>query len=272
MKALCIILLLLLPLSMIAAEDEESEGDEKILETIKKIQEEAEEEEEDSDWDDDEEDDGLCGCLLEGCFELLDSEFGELFWEYMIYISFAPYPYAPSADFNFSSVDYGESASRKIASIQASADLSTHFDRTYGNTNRLTAQLSSLQLNVFNQTIFASSESLSTFSVNAGLSLLIGSFDLSCYGGTYLFAPTGDIMASAGLSSRIFFPGRLYLDVYSLYAFLSSSSGILHLITSLNFAVWRFSVGVGYNYNNFGGGGDDDYIYAGPCVKISFWL
>jgi len=260
--------LLLLPLSMIAADDGEPEGDEKILETIKKIQEEAEEEE-DSDWDDDEEDSELCGCLLEGCFELMDSEFGELFWQYMIYISFAPYPYAPTVDYNFSAVDYRESGSRKFTSIQASTDLSAHFDRTYGNTNRLTAQLSSLQLNVFNQTIFASSESLSTFSVNAGLSLLIGSFDLSCYGGTYLFAPTGDFMASAGLSSRIFFPGGLYLDVYSLYAFVSSSSGILHLITSLNLAVWRFSVGVGYNYNNFGG---DDHIYDGPCLKISFWL
>lgn len=269
MKTLWIILLLLLPLSMIAADDGEPEGDEKILETIKKIQEEAEEEE-DSDWDEEDEDDGLCGCLLEGCFELMDSEFGELLWEYMLYIRFSPYPYAPSVDYNFSAVDYLESGSRKVTSLQVSSDLSTHFDRTYGNTNRLTAQLSALQLNVFNQTIFASSEVLPVVSVNAGLSLLIGSFDLSGFAGTYLFTRTGDVMASAGLSSRIFFPGGLYLDVYSLYAFVSSSSGILHLITSLNLAVWRFSVGVGYNYNNFGGG--DDYIYDGPCMKISFWL
>ena len=261
MKALWIILLLLLPLSMIAAEDE---GDEKILETIKKIQEEAEEEEEeDSDWDDDDEGDGLCGCLLDACFEIG----GELFWEYAIHIRFAPYPYAPAVGYNFSSLDYHDFGNRKFASFNLASDLSTHFDGTYGNTNRLTAQLTGAQLNVFNQTIFASSISLSTVSINAGLSLLIGDFDLSGFAGAYLVTTTGTGYVSAGISSRIFFPGRLYLDLYSLYAFVSKDTGILHLIGSLNFAIWRFSIGAGYNYSNFVGD-----VYGGPCLKISFWL
>jgi hypothetical protein len=261
MKTFWIILLLLLPLSMIAAEDE---GDEKILETIKKIQEEAEEEEEDSDWDDEEDgDDGFCGCLLDACFEIG----GELFLEYAIHLLFAPYPYAPSVGYIFSTLDYHDFSNRKVVSLNLASDLSTHFDGTYGNTNRLTAQLTGFQLNVFNQTIFASSVSLETVSINAGLSLLIGSFDLSGFAGAYIVATTGTGYVSAGISSRIFFPARLYLDLYGLYAFVSENTGILHLVGSLNFAIWRFSIGAGYNYNNFLGD-----AYAGPCLKISFWL
>jgi hypothetical protein len=266
MKALWIILLLLLPLSMIAAEDGEDEGDEKILETIKKIQEEAEDK--DSDQDDDDED-GCSGCslFLEGCGDGCDGLGGELFWDYMSYLSFAPYPYAPSVDYYFSTVDYRQFAERKLTSIQASVDLSTHLDGTYGNINRLTAQLSAVQLNVFNQTIFASTVSLSTLSANAGLSLFIGNFDLTGFVGTYVVTTTGTFLLSGGISTRIFFPGRLYLDLYSLYAFLSENAGILHLIGSLNFAIWRFSVGAGYNFSLF-----VDEIFAGPCVKISFWF
>ena len=70
MKTFWIILLLLLPLSMIAAEDE---GD-----------------------------DGFCGCLLDACFQIG----GELFLEYAIHLRFAPYPYAPSVGYIFSTLDY----------------------------------------------------------------------------------------------------------------------------------------------------------------------
>jgi hypothetical protein len=249
---------------MIAADDDEAEGDEKILETIKKIQEEAEEEEEDSGWDDKEDgDNGFCGCLMEACFEIGV----ELFWEYAIHLRFAPYPYAPSVGYNFSALDYHDFSNQKVACFNLASDLSTHFDGTYGNTNRLTAQLTGAQLNVFNQTIFASSVSLETVSINAGLSLLIGDFDLSGFAGAYIVATTGTGYVSAGISSRIFFPARLYLDLYGLYAFVSEDRGILHLIGSLNFAIWRFSVGAGYNYNNYLGD-----VYAGPCLKISFWF
>jgi hypothetical protein len=195
MKAFWIILLLLVPLPMIAADDEEAEGDEKILETIKKIQEEEEEEEEDADWDDEEDgDNGFCGCLLDACFEIG----GELFLEYAIHIRFAPYPYAPSVGYNFSALDY---------------------------------------------------------------------HDLSGFAGAYIVTTTGNCFLSVGISSRIFFPGRLYLDLYGLYAFVSENAGILHLIGSLNFAIWRFAIGAGYNYNNYLGD-----VYADPCLKISFWL
>jgi hypothetical protein len=269
MKFLWIFLLLLLPLCMITAQDQDSEGDDKILETIKKIQEEAEKEAEEEDYDSEDDEDGCFGCqlLAEGCSSVLDSVLGELLWQYFVSLRFAPYPYAAEAKHPFSSFEYQDFDNQKVTSIQVGADLSTHFDGTYGNSNRLTAQLSALQLNLFNQTIFSSSVSLSALSVNAGLSLLIGGFDLSAFAGTYLVTTTGTFMPSVGLSSRVFLGGGLYLDLYNLYAFLNGRAQFLHLITSLNFAIWRFSIGVGYNYNLIVGD-----IYSGPCVKISFWL
>jgi hypothetical protein len=39
------------------------------------------------------------------------------------------------------------------------------------------------------------------------------------------------------------------------------------VITSLNFPIWRFSVGLGYSYNLIVGD-----VYSGPCLKVNFWL
>ncbi|UCF96769.1 MAG: hypothetical protein JSV89_16550 [Spirochaetaceae bacterium] len=274
MKAIWIALLLILPIYLAAAQ--EDEGDEKILETIKKIQEETEkQQEEDSSSDDyDDDDDGCLGCqlLFEGCAYFFDEEgcgegIGELLWQYFTSLRFSPYPYSAQTEYRFSSVDYQDFENQKITSIQVSADLATHFDGTYGNINRLTAQLSALQLNVFNQTIFSKSASLTALSVNTGLSLLIGDFDLSTFAGAYLLTTTGTFMFSVGISSRLFLPARLYLDVYNLYAFLNGVTQFTHLAASLNLVVWRLSIGAGYNYNRIVGD-----IYSGPCLKIGFWM
>jgi hypothetical protein len=266
MRAIWIVLLLILPLSTVTADDQDSEGDEKILETIKKIQ---EEEEEEGNYYDDDDDDDCSGCdlLLDGCLELLDSGMAEIIWVYFLSLRFAPYPYATGVGYNFSSFAYQDLPEQQVTSVQLSADLSYHLDGTYGNVNRLAAQLSALHLNVFNQTIFATSESLSAVSVNAGLSLFIGNFDLNGFAGTYLLTTTGTYMFSTGLSSRIFLPGNLYLDVYNLNAFLHGRVRFVHLLASLNYSIWRFSIGAGYNYNSIVGD-----IYHGPCIKLSFWL
>jgi hypothetical protein len=271
MKTIAIILLLTLAVTPLFGDEEESEGDEKIKDTIKKIEEAEKEKEQDSGgWDDDGEEEDGCS---DACFELgcqffgefcLDI-FGEIFWQYAAGIRFAPYPYAEAVDFDFTILAYPGSMYQKIASLQTGADFSMHFDGTYGNTNRLTAQLTGLQLNIFNQTIFSTSESLSFVSCNGGLSLLIGGFDLSGFAGVYIVTTTGDAVFSLGLSSRVFFPRKLYLDVYGLYAFLGE--GILHVITTLNLAIWRFSVGLGYNVNFIVGD-----VYSGPCLKVNFWL
>jgi hypothetical protein len=35
----------------------------------------------------------------------------------------------------------------------------------------------------------------------------------------------------------------------------------------MNYTVWRFSVGAGYNYSLIVGN-----VFAGPRLKVSFWL
>jgi hypothetical protein len=265
MKPIWIVLLLFLPLSMIPAQDQLSEGDKKIADTIKKIQEEEEEEEEEE-WEEESgEEDSCAGCQIFG--EIFGEILGELFWQYMLSLRYAPYPYAEQSVFRYSTLVLQPGEPGKFVSLQAAADLSTHFDGTYGNTNRLTAQLSALHFNLFNQTLFARSEYLSILSLNGGLSLVIGGFDLSGFAGIYKTTATDTVKASMGFSSRLFLPGRLYLDLYSLYAFHNEAIRYIHLNASLNYTVWRFSFGGGYNFNFIAG-----VVYAGPCLKISFWL
>ena len=260
MKTLWIILLLLLPLSMICAEEE---GDDKILDTIKKIQEEAEEEE--SGWDDEEDGDSCAGCdiFTDVCFEI----FGELFWQYVAALRFAPFPYDEHSLFRYSTMVFEPGEYGKIATLQINTDLSIHFDGTYGNTNRLSAQLSALHFNLFNQTFFSRSASLTNLSLNGGLSLVIGGFHLDAFAGGYKITGIDSFVLSMGLGSRLFLPGRIYVDLYNLNAFLHDRVRFVHVAATLNYTVWRFSVGAGYNYNSI-----VDDIYAGPCVKVSFWL
>jgi hypothetical protein len=52
-----------------------------------------------------------------------------------------------------------------------------------------------------------------------------------------------------------------------LYSFISSSAGFIHVTGSLNYALGRFFVGVGYNHSDLVGD-----IYSGPCLKAGFWL
>lgn len=264
MKLICIALLLFLPLSAVLADD----GDDKIEDTIKKIQEAEKEAEKDSGGSDDDEDGDSClgaACQFfgEGCGEV----FGEIFWYYLLSLRFAPYPYAEHCDFPYSTLTYEPMEDSKFVMLHAAADLSMHFDETYGNINRLSFNLSALHFNIYNQTIFSRSSSLSIVSINGGITLAIGIFDLTAFAGGYLVTTTDTFAGSAGISSKLFLPGKLYLDVYWLYAFLGDTADFMHVATSLNYALGRFSVGVGYNYNQIVGD-----IYTGPCLKAGFWL
>jgi hypothetical protein len=266
MKRVLILLFLLLPFFPAAAQ--EKEGDEKIEDTIRKIEEEEEEEEQQQQTEklrrrpkknEDSEDDGLG--------DLLWDIFWEVFIRYAASIRFAPYPYAPTSDFSFSTVVIEPDTERKFISLQASSDISVHFDDTYGNVNRLSAQLSAFHFNLYQQNIFSRSQSLSFFSVNGGLSILIRCFDLTAFAGAYKVTTTDKLTLSIGWAVRLFLPGKIYLDLYNLYGFLNDVARFRHLILSLNYSIWRFSVGAGYNYNNIVGD-----VYAGPCLKFSFWL
>ena len=61
----------------------------------------------------------------------------------------------------------------------------------------------------------------------------------------------------ANFYNQIIFAGSEWLSATSLNAGTAS----------LNYAIWRFSLGVGYNYSRF-----INSEYSGPSLKICFWL
>jgi hypothetical protein len=98
MKFLWIAVLLTLPLFFAVSQDQEKEGDEKILETIKKIQEEAGKAKEgEAETEEESDGDSCSGC--QSFFEIFLDIFGEFFWEYATAIRFADYPYAENSHY-----------------------------------------------------------------------------------------------------------------------------------------------------------------------------
>jgi hypothetical protein len=154
----------------------------------------------------------------------------------------------------------------KYYSLQFESSAAYHFDGTFGNLNRLTVQLAAFHFNLVQQSFFAASERFSLLSLNAGCSLVLREFLCSAYAGAYLLDFLDGPLASFGVSSQLFLPGGFYLDLYNLNAVLESL-WIMHLTGSLNFAIWRLGLSVGYTYNNFAGD-----VYQGPSLGISFWL
>lgn len=266
MKLLWIAVLLIYPLSFAVSQEEEKEGDEKIKEAIKQIQEEAEEEaEEDPEREDEYDGDGCSGCQL--FFDIFLDIFEEIFWDYAWAIRFAAYPYAENSDYFHNASAFRFPGEEKAVSLQAATDLATHLDGTYGNINRIVFQLTTFHANFYNHIIFASSEWLSVTSLNGGLTLSIQNFLFSCFAGGYKLNVLDNFILSFGISSQFFLPGRMYLDLYNLNAVLNDKLQLIHWTVSLNYAVWRFSVGVGYNYSRF-----INTEFSGPSLKICFWL
>jgi hypothetical protein len=266
MRLLWIVVLLTLPLCFAVSQDQEKEGEEKIRDTIKQIQEEAEEEsEEETETEDEYDDDSCSGCQL--FFDIFLDIFGELFWEYAWAIRFADYPYAENSIYFHNASAFRYPREEKVVSLQAATDLSTHFDGTYGNINRISVQLTTLHANFYNQIIFAGSEWLSATSLNAGLTLSVQNFLLSAFAGGYKLNVLDNFILSFGFSSQFFLPAKFYLDLYNLNAVLNDKLQLIHWTVSLNYAIWRFSLGVGYNYSRF-----INSEYSGPSLKICFWL
>jgi hypothetical protein len=57
------------------------------------------------------------------------------------------------------------------------------------------------------------------------------------------------------------------VGLYNLNAILKQRVLAVHIAASLNLALWRLSIGVGYNYNRIAGD-----VYKGPGLKVSVWL
>lgn len=268
MKTLLLLLLCLSFLLSGCVTTKAPRGDEKIKKTIDKIKEEAEKAEEEEEKKDEKKKKVEKKKKEEAEEEEGSPFFDIIFWylQYASTIRFTDYPYEADADFYYNTSTYVSPQENKIISLQMASDVSYHFDETYGNTNRVTAQLTAVHANFFYQTIFSGSEWFSVVSFNGGISLLLQDFILSSFIGFYKLNFIDDFLLSFGFMSQIFLPANFYIDLYNLNAVLVTVP-FTHLAASLNYALWRFSIGVGYNYNKFA-----DIVYAGPCIKVCFWL
>jgi hypothetical protein len=186
--------------------------------------------------------------------------------EYAPTVRFAEYPYAPSSPYVFCTSSWNHPEETKFGILQLASSASYHFDGTFGNLNRLTLQLTSFHINLVQQSFFALSERFSLLSVNAGFSIAVPELLVNAYVGAYWLDFLDAPLPSFGLSAQLFLPNGFYLDLYNLNAVLESL-WIGHFTGTLNFALWRFGLAVGYTYNNFAGN-----VYQGPSLGISFWL
>lgn len=243
-----------------AESGDEEQGEEKIKKTIEAIQQAAEEEEEEEEYVADDEDAG--SSLLEFLFQI----FADIFLEYALSVRFADYPYALNAHYVYSTFAFLDPRETKIVSAHAVTDLASHLDGTFGNVNRVTLALTAFHFNFYNQNIFAGSEFLSVVSANGGCSLVVRGFVLNAFLGVYRISALASSQLSFGLSSQLFLPGHLYLDLYSLNS-VRNAARFNHLTASLNWGLRRFSLGLGFDCARLA-----DFTYCGPCLRAGFWL
>jgi len=195
--------------------------------------------------------------------------FYDAFPGYFINVRYSNYPYAGDTDYNFSGLSYSENPPEKIAFLYSSAEasyLGKDVRDTYGATAKISGNIYSLNFNYFYHRIFSSEESISFYSLNGGIYFALADFTLTPFIGAFYVETVDEIRFSYGANLQVFFPGNYILDLYNI----NSSYGSLnfnHISASLNYALYRFNIGLGFNYNNYAG-----VSFSGPLVKLSFWL
>ncbi len=179
------------------------------------------------------------------------------------------YTYIDDSDLISPSPIYTDKHPRKIVFLNSSVEaayLGKDIDDTYGVTAKISANLYNLHFNCFYQNIFSSEEKLTVYSINGGMSFATNSFILTPFLGAFYIEPLEEARFSYGANLQVFLPVNYILDLYTL----NSSYGSLNFnnfSASLNYAFYRFNVGLGFNYNNYAG-----VSFSGPLVKLSFWL
>jgi hypothetical protein len=255
----------LLATSFLYTEVSSSSGEDKIKDMKERInEEEAEEEQYQEDGaagvqeDEDGEEDCFFASLLFEVFRIL--------LMYSFTARFAEYPYSPNDDFNFnvSSLKYPDE--HKIANLQLSVDTSYLQQSTWGVSSKFCGHLAAINFNGLYQYIFSGGEDFYIRSLNGGLSFILPGVLLNGFIGVFEHEYVDPKLMSFGLSTQIYLPFNLILDIYNLNAYYHSL-GFHHLSAMLKYAMWRVNIGVGYNYNEYAG-----VIFEGPMIKVSFWL
>jgi hypothetical protein len=266
-----ITVLLLLLLGSINAWASDPVGDEKIRDTEERIKEEkekaqkeeAEEEYQEEDSYEDEDESEFLNIIFDALFKEL---FYAIFEEYLFLLRFSSYPYKNEPAYRFNTTAYFDPDwSRKVA-FNLSNDFTVHLDETYGNAARFTFNATAFHANILHHIIFAETESLSLFTLNGGLTFHFPNTLLNGYVGLLYQDTLGELLLSFGTSIQIYLPARLYLDIYNINA-KYHSLWFNHLSGDVNFALNRFTLGIGYTFSSYAG-----FSYHGPSLKAGIWF
>lgn len=244
-----------------------AEGDRKIRDTI----EEAEEAEERArkerrrpprEAEEDEEEPGLFGLIARAFFEA----FFHVVFENGVALRFAAYPYSRSSPFIYNTSTLIFPDERKWVSVELSADAASHLDGTWGNCNRLVAQLAGLHVNFYNLSVFAQTEGFSVLSANAGITFYVPNLMLSGFVGGYTLDVLENAYLSFGFSSQLFLPGRVHIEVFNVNAAIGDEVWS-HWEATAGLSLRRLSLGAGWHHNSIAGA-----LYSGPCLRAALWL
>lgn len=245
-----------------------AEGDRKIRDTIENAEEAEERARKErrrpppDAGEDDEEEPGLLGAIARAFFEV----FFHVMFENAATLRFAAYPYAQPGRYFYNTSTFILPDERKWMSLELSADAVNHLDGTWGNSNRLVAQLAGLHVNVCNLSVFAETEGFSVLSVNAGITFYVPGFMLSGFAGGYALDALESTWVSFGFLGQLFLPGKVHVEVFNLNAAIGDEIWS-HWQAAAGVSLWRLSLGAGWHHNMIAG-----TVYSGPCLRAAFWL
>jgi hypothetical protein len=268
----------LINLQPIYTDDRIDKMKEKIEEEKKKKEQEEEDEQEDDD------DNG--GCLGLGFFNSSDSEDEEEdydsddtapsdsettgcalgFFSLFTDIRFASYPYDPSCKFAFVGSVTSCPNNEKFGFLQLDLEGAYLFQETAGINAKMGFTLLLLRLQCFYQQVFSPNDAFTILSPNAGFTIPLGDGMVQLFAGIWLMDLLPESLFSFGAEITYFFPANLILDIYNLNAFYGSV-GFYHFSCSISYALGNFSLGIGFNYNNYA-----EVVFIGPSLKLSLWI
>ncbi|HVO38420.1 MAG TPA: hypothetical protein VMV03_05250 [Spirochaetia bacterium] len=247
---------------------DESSGDEKIKDTKKEIGESVNEDNSDQEKSNDESktrptaedssnDQSPGGQLFLAILQIM--------MEYTFTARYAMYPYENGTYvYNTSVVD--QPTEKKLFSVDFSSEAAWHVDSTFGEVNKVCFRFLGLNINLFNQFIFAGSEGFRALSANGGLCFFVPNFQLDLYVGIFRLDFVDRAFLSFGTQFQLFFHDRVYFEVYNLNSYYMGLE-FSYVSGCLNYAFGRWGIGAGFNYSNYNG-----FEYLGPLIKLSLWF
>ena len=198
-----------------------------------------------------------------------DSESGSLFEDWGL-IQYSEFPYSDNKYPYFSSFDNDKNVptTDKYFCFNFMADV-TLFGDTTGM--KVQGRANALMMHINAESDFyitrKSGDNFSIISAHVGFNLLnLPGFSLAGYIGMMQHSSIETPLLSCGGGFTAFVGYGLNIDAYSRIGFFES----LYFVSvngSINWSINRFTIGIGYEYNNYAG-----ILFTGPSVRLGIWL